>query len=177
MVAVADLEELKREFAAAFQEAIDEPCPSSQQQALADRIAGRSYTREEKRELLKKSLTNGFITRHKLLEDSVSGIEVRKWLNTSSRTTPINRINNGTLLAAKERGVWKFPLWQFDPEGEDGIIEGLAETIEVLDLSQIAKISWFVTPNSHLQGKTPLEMLRLGKIEETVNEARGVGFS
>ena len=176
-MAVANFEEIKTEFALTFQKAIEEPCPSPQQQALANRIAGRSYTREQKRELLKKSLTNGFITRHKLLEDSASGSEVRKWLNTSSRTTPINRINNGTLLAAKEGGVWKFPLWQFDPEGENGIIEGLAETIEVLELSPIAKISWFVTPNSHLEGKTPIEMLRLGRIRETVNEARGVGFS
>ena len=177
MVAIADAEKLTSEIRDAVLAALDEPCPPPQQQALVDRIAGRSYTREEKLELLKKSLTEGFIARHKLLEDCISGTEVRKLLNSSSRMTPINRINNGTLLAAKEGGVWKFPIWQFDPQGEDSIVEGLAETIKALDISDIAKISWFITPNSHFQGNTPLEMLKSGNIEETVNEARGVGFS
>lgn len=57
------------------------------------------------------------------------------------------------------------------------MINGLPKTIQALEMSDIAKISWFQSPNSHLEGRTPLEMLKRGEIRAVINEARGVGVS
>jgi hypothetical protein len=161
----------------AIYKAFTEPYPNPEEQALADKIAGRTFTPEEKEKLVIESLKSSFIARHKLLQNSLTGSEVQKMLGLSSRMSHINRLNNKTLLAVKDNGVWKFPAWQFDPEGNDGVINGLPETIQALKMSDIAKISWFNSPNSHLEGLTPLEMLKKGKIRAVVNEAKGVGVS
>jgi Protein of unknown function (DUF2384) len=161
----------------AIRKAFSEPCPNSEEQALADKIAGRTFIPEEKEKLVIESLKSSFIARHKLLQNSLTGSDVQKMLGLSSRMSHINRVNNKTLLGVKDNGVWKFPTWQFDPEGNDSVINGLPETIKALEMSDIAKISWFQSPNSHLEGRTPLEMLKRGEIRAVVNEARGVGVS
>ena len=168
---------LAEDIKGAIERAFNQPCPTTQEQALADRIAGRTFTREEKDKLVIESLKSAFIARHKLLQGSLTGSEVQEMLGLSSRMSHINRVRNKTLLAIKDAGVWKFPVWQFDPEANDSVIEGLPETLKALEMSDIAKISWFTTPNSHLERKTPLEMLKMGKIAEVIDEAKGVGVS
>lgn len=161
----------------AIYKAFSEPCPSLEEQALADKITGRTFTPEEKEKLIIESLKSSFIARHKLLQNSLTGSDVQKMLGLSSRMSHINRVNNKTLLAVKDNGVWKFPAWQFDPEGDDSVINGLPETIQALEMSDIAKISWLNSTNSHLGGRTPLEMLKKGEIRAVINEAKGFGFS
>ena len=172
-----DSEKLTQDIHSAIVRAFNEPCPTPEEQALADRIAGRTFTREEKEKILIESLKSSFIARHKLLQGSLTGSQVQEMLGLSSRMSHINRVNNQTLLAVKDAGVWKFPAWQFDPEANDSVVEGLPETLKALEMSNIAKISWFTTPNSHLKGKTPIEILKAGKISEVIDEAKGVGIS
>jgi hypothetical protein len=161
----------------AIYQAFSKPCPNSKEQVLADKLAGRTFTPKEKEKLVIESLKSSFIARHKLLQNSLTGSDVQQMLGLSSRMSHINRVNNKTLLAVKDNGVWKFPAWQFDAEGNDSVINGLPKIIEALEMSDIAKISWFNTPNSHLEGRTPLEMLKKGEIRAVVNEAKGVGVS
>ena len=170
-------QKLASDIQKSINKAFTESCPNPEEQVLADKIAGRIFTPEEKEKLVIESLKSSFIARHKLLQNSLTGSDVRKMLGLSSRMSHINRLNNKTLLAVKDNGVWKFPAWQFDPEGNDSVIDGLPETIQALEMSDIAKISWFNSPNSHLSGQTPLEMLKKGKIRAVVNEAKGVGVS
>lgn len=170
-------QKLASDIEEAIYKAFNEACPDFKEQELADKIAGRTFTSEEKEKLVIESLKSSFIARHKLLQNSLTGSEVQEMLGLSSRMSHINRLNNKTLLAVKDNGVWKFPAWQFDPEGNDSVIEGLPETIQALEMSNIAKISWFNSPNSHLEGQTPLEMLKKGEIRAVVNEAKGVGVS
>jgi hypothetical protein len=149
---------------------------NSSQQAMADAIAGKNYSPEEKKELALLNLMNSFSQRAKLLEDTIGTSEVAKLLACRSRQTPLDRRENQTLLAVKDNGQWKYPLWQFDPEGDDGVINGLSETIQALNVSDLAKVSWLTRPNAIFNNLTPLEMLKRSEIERVVNEAVGVGL-
>ena len=81
-----------------------------------------------------------------------------------------------TLLGVKDRGVYKYPLWQFDPEGDDGVIDGLPEVLNTLDVSDFIKLNWLSKPHLAFEGKTPIEMLKQGRVEAVVTEARAVGI-
>ena len=80
------------------------------------------------------------------------------------------------MLGVKDRGVYKYPLWQFDPEGDDGVINGLPEVLAALDVSNFTKLNWLNKPHLAFEGKTPIEMLKKGEIESVVTEARAVGI-
>ena len=149
----------------------------TEEQALADAIAGKTYSAEEKKELKLLNLMNSFTQRAKLLESTISSTEVAKLLSCGSRQTPLDRVKNQTLIAVKDNGNWKYPLWQFDPEGEDGVVNGLPETIQTLQVSNLAKVSWLTRPNSRFNNLTPLQMLKNGEIQQVLDEAVGVGIS
>ncbi|MGH3147230.1 MAG: hypothetical protein ACRDTR_15645, partial [Rubrobacter sp.] len=102
--------------------------------------------------------------------------QVANLLDTT-RQTPHDRVRSGTLLAVFDRGVWRFPAWQFDPEGPDGVIEGLPDVLQALHASPLAKASWLVRPNQYLEGRTPLETLKEGLKEPVKNAAETVGIS
>jgi hypothetical protein len=86
-------------------------------------------------------------------------------------------VKGGTLLAVLDRGVWRFPAWQFDPEGPDGVVEGLPEVLRALEVSPLAKASWLVRPNQYLEGRTPLAALKEGRVEAVRSAAEAVGAS
>jgi len=150
--------------------------PSSEEQLLADEIAGKSYTLEESKEIKLSNLINSFAMRNELLKDSISGIEVAKLLNCNSRQTPLDRVKSQSLVAVKDNGKWKYPLWQFDVNGADRVIDGLPSVIAALEVSNLAKVSWLTRPNPVFEGKTPVEMLKNQELERVLTEAKGVGI-
>jgi len=77
----------------------------------------------------------------------------------------------------RERGGLRFPRWQFDPDGADGVLAGFPDVLRALDVSPLAKVSWFIRPNPYLGGRTPLAALKAGEREKLVSLARGVGVS
>ena len=81
-----------------------------------------------------------------------------------------------TLLGIKDGGLYKYPLWQFDPEGDDGVLDGLPEVLAALDVSDFTKLNWFNKPHLAFDKQTPIEMLKQGKVEAVVTEARVVGI-
>ena len=74
-----------------------------------------------------------------------------------------------------DRGVWRFPVWQFDPSGPDGVIPGLPTVMRTLQLSPLAKMSWLQRANPVLDGLTPLDALKRGEVQRVLEEAQGVG--
>ena len=95
------------------------------------------------------------------------------------RQTPHDRQKTGTLLGVKDRGQWRFPAWQFDPDGPDGVIAGLPEVIRSMrrPVSDVGRVRWFITPKPLLRGRTPLDALRAGEVDEVVAEAEALGAS
>jgi excisionase family DNA binding protein len=115
-----------------------------------------------------------FQYRRALLAGALTTSDVAALLGTT-RQTPYDRARNGSLLAVMDRGAWRFPAWQFDPEGPDGVVQGLPAVLRALRLSPLGKASWLTRPNPFLDNKTPLDVLKNGEIERVLAEARSVG--
>ena len=159
-----------------FEQLATAPRLSEEEQALAEEMTGKSYSLEEIKALELSNLVNSFALRNKLLADTISGSEVDRLLNCSSRQTRIDRVKNNTLLAVKDNGVWKFPLWQFDVNGAERVVDDLPEVLAALKVSNLAKVSWLTRPNSVFANRTPLEILKQGELERVLAEAKGIGI-
>lgn len=160
-----------------IERALESPEVSEERRELvADLTGGREYGRQERSALEMAVLARSFKRRRELLGGSLSASQVADLLGTT-RQTPHDRVKGGTLLAVLDRGAWRFPAWQFDPEGPDGVVEGLGEVLRALHASPLAKASWFVHPNQYLEGRTPLEALKEGQVEAVRSAAEAVGTS
>jgi len=137
---------------------------------------GRIYTPMEVVELETRVLTASFARRRELLKDAITAPKVAKLLGTS-RQTPHDRVESGTLLGVRDHGAWYFPLWQFDAEGPDGVIAGLPDVIKALNVSALGKVSWLTRAHRQLDGKSPLDALKCGEIERVVELAAAVGVN
>jgi hypothetical protein len=149
---------------------------SSEEDEFIKALAGRTFSHEERVKLELDALLRYFQWRRQLLEGALTSPQVAKILRTS-RQTPHDRVKARTLLGILDNGTFRFPSWQFDPEGPDGIIDGLANVLKALQVSDLAKLSWLVRPNPLLESLTPLQMLKQGQKERVVQEAMSVGVS
>lgn len=109
-----------------------------------------------------------------MLKDVLTAPQVAKLLNTS-RQTPHDRLKKNTLIAVQDNSVWKFPVWQFDTSGADGVIPGLPEVLKVLNVPALSQISWLTKPNAAFDGSSPVDALKNGRKDKVVCEARSVG--
>jgi hypothetical protein len=160
------------EGAARALDEISEPVPP----AVTALMAGRTWTVAERMAARFDVLARSFTRRRELLADSLTSSQVAQLLGTS-RQTPHDRVESGTLLAVMDRGALRFPIWQFDPDGEGGVVAGLPAVLRALEVSPMAKVSWLTRPNYMLDGETPLACLKSGDVERVVGLARAVGFN
>jgi hypothetical protein len=118
-----------------------------------------------------RSLLQFFERRRRLLEDALTAPQAAELFGVS-RQTPLNRARDNTLLGILDRGAYRFPAWQFDPQGEDGVLPGLPDVLDALDPQQpFAKLVWLRRPNPTLGGQEPVALLRQRKIEPVVDAA------
>ncbi|MEB3122305.1 MAG: hypothetical protein VKL41_13905 [Snowella sp.] len=156
-------------------EALAKEDHAEEESPLVRQLTGRSFSRAEKLQLEIESLLTYFKHRRALLEDSLTASQVAELLGTS-RQTPHDRLKSQTLLGILERGAYRFPIWQFDPEGPDGVLDGFVEVLRALKVSDFAKLNWFVYPNLVLDGMTPIAALKAGLKARVIEEAMGVGI-
>jgi hypothetical protein len=142
--------------------------------ALAESIAGKTFTRQERIQLEMDTLAQHFQHRRQLLDRSLSASQVAQLLATS-RQTPHDRVSSQTLLAVKDNGKLCFPAWQFDPAGSDGVIEGLPAVLKALAISDYGKLNWLTRANPYLEDTTPIQALKAGQKERVLAEAAAVG--
>ena len=129
---------------------------------------------DEEKKLEFAALHDYFEWRQDLLKDVLTAPQVAKLLNTS-RQTPHDRLKKNTLIAVQDNSVWKFPVWQFDASGADGVIPGLPEVLKVLNVPALSQISWLTKPNAAFDGSSPVDALKNGRKDKVVCEARSVG--
>ncbi len=122
-----------------------------------------------------EALQARFASRRDLLQHCIGTNDVVRLLGLRNRQTPLDRLKAQTLLAIREQGQWRFPLWQFDPDGPDGVITGLPEVLAALPVADLIKARWLQRPQPLLDGQTPLEALRAGQLDRVLAEARAVG--
>jgi hypothetical protein len=161
-------------ISAHIQRALSTSDTASPQAALVTALAnGRTYGEHERAGLEISALLRYFQRRRQLLEGALTAPQVARLLGIS-RQTPHDRAKSGSLLAVLDRGVLRFPAWQFDPEGPYGVVPGLPAVLRALRIPPLSKISWLTRPNPYLDGLTPLEALKRGEIERVVDEATAV---
>jgi hypothetical protein len=170
----ATSEEMER-IAQRLEQAVKPP-KSEHAALLAALTGGQNFTEKERLEAETTSIARYFQKRQELLQDSLSATEVARLLGTC-RQTPHDRVKSGALLAVREKGGLRFPRWQFDPNGPDGILAGFPEVLKALAVSPLAKTSWFTRPSPYLEGRTPLQALQSGEVERLVTLARAVGVN
>lgn len=118
-----------------------------------------------------RSLLQFFEARRDLLDEALTAPQAAELLGVS-RQTPLNRARDNTLLAVLDRGAYRFPVWQFDPQGEDGVLPGLPEVLDALEPQQpFAKLVWLRRPNQTLGGREPVELLRDRELEPVIDAA------
>jgi hypothetical protein len=138
---------------------------------------GKTFSPEEKVRVELTALAQSFELRRSLLEGALSAPETARLLGVS-RQTPHDRAKANTLLGIPDGGAWKFPAWQFDAESPDGVIPGLPAVLKALGsyvpVSALQKAAWLTRRNAALGGRTPLQALRDGEVENVVEEAQGL---
>jgi excisionase family DNA binding protein len=161
-LAPSDLRTLRRELAnvvsspsGEIHPATGEPVASASEQAL----------------LAFRSLLQFFEARRDLLDGALTAPQAAELLGVS-RQTPLNRVRDNTLLAVLDRGAYRFPAWQFDPQGEDGVLPRLPDVLDALEPQQpFAKLVWMRRPNPTLAGREPLDLLREREAEPVLDAA------
>ena len=138
-------------------------------------VSDRSYSDAEKENSYFQNILNSFRLRRKLLENTVDVNKVMEIMNYSSRQAPLNRLKNNTLIAVKDNEKWQFPLWQFDVNGSQGVVEGLPLILKTLNCSNLAKVSWLSNPSPYFQGLSPIQMLKEGEVSRVYDLAQMVG--
>lgn len=121
------------------------------------------------------ALQHRFALRRQVLSRTLAADEVADLLQTRSRQTAHDRAKAGSLLAIRDNGRLRFPLCQFDPEGPDGVAPGLAEVLQALHLSVLAKAVWLERPHPALEGQSPIERLKQGELAAVLAAAQRAG--
>lgn len=108
-----------------------------------------------------------------IFADTISSDEVRAYVNRSRPV--INKMaREGQLLAIPDGRALRFPKWQFDRASDTGLLPHFSDVLEVMDASPFRKAAWFVSENPRLQNRKPLDLLRAGKLEPVLEEARAL---
>jgi hypothetical protein len=118
------------------------------------------------------SLVDVFTARRLLLADAITAPQVAEVLGIS-RQAAAARAEKGSLLAVLDRGAFRFPTFQLDPAGPDGLVPGLADTLRALEPQPaFAELVWLTRPSPTLDGLEPIEALRRGERDRVVAAAR-----
>lgn len=140
------------------------------------RIGVGEYSNDERVALEIASLLQLFALRRRMLQDALSTSQVAEMMGVS-RQTPHDRLKAGLLLGVLDNSVLKFPAWQFDAAGPNGVVQGLPEVLSTLKCSPFAKMSWLASPNDVFDGLKPIEVLKMGRTSEVLHEAQAVGVN
>ncbi len=77
----------------------------------------------------------------------------------------------GELIAVRLAESYCYPACQFTPHG---IVTGLSEVLAVMPIRHAwMRLEWLLVPDEALEGLSPLEALRAGRLEDVIDIARG----
>jgi hypothetical protein len=148
---------------------VNSPTDALAQDVFARRLAGEYYNEGDDTKP-RESIKQDFLAyRQELLRDSLTTPELATKLSCTTQTL-LNWVGKGKVLAIKEKGVWHFPEWQFDPREDEHVLKGLPDVLKVLEGSTISKLSWFLTPKRGLAELTPVQALQRGMLTEVLGE-------
>ena len=98
--------------------------------------------------------------------------QVASLLNVSEEIVE-DRHKAGMLIAVRSGGKYGYPACQFT---SDGIVEGLAVILEAIPVrADWMRLEWLLVPDDALDGLSPLEALKEGRIDDVIDIARAHG--
>lgn len=118
--------------------------------------------------------TSARMNRGRLLAECVSASEAGELTHRSRQAVERQR-REGHLLAFRIGREWRYPVWQFDPDGPRGLLPELDTILGKLHLSPYAAALWLRTPKDELDGETPVDRLRRRDVEKVVRLAEDHG--
>ncbi len=123
------------------------------------------------------ALRRAFAARAEVLRDCLNSIQVASLLGIT-RQAVHERFRRGLLIGLKERGDLRFPVWQFDPNSEDGLVPGLRSAFAIVrenGVTPFAALRWLTRESPYLEGMTALAALKAGRAAEVLEIAQTVG--
>jgi hypothetical protein len=123
-----------------------------------------------------QTLIAGGLARKTELVEMAGGLyplpQVASLLNISEEAVE-DRHKAGVLIAVRSGGIYGYPACQFT---SDGIIEGLAVILEAMPMrDDWMRFEWLLVPDDALEGLSPLEALKEGRIDDVIDVARAQG--
>lgn len=143
---------------------------------FARQIGAREVDSSERKILEINTLFNYYNHRKQLLANSLTAQEVAHLLGVT-RQTIHDRIKDGKLIGLIENNTMRLPIFQFDPEGPNGVVPGLMDVFAIMNCNLLGRIDWMVTPNPVFDRKTPLDALKGGELASVMVEAQAIGVS
>ncbi len=114
--------------------------------------------------------------RNRLLREGLSTPEVADRLMLTQEGVR-KKAGRGDLLALKLGRDYRFPRWQFEDRAADGVVRGVREVLRASVLDPLELAVWFETKMEALEGRSPLEALASGDVENVVAAAEAAGVS
>ncbi|WP_262032014.1 hypothetical protein [Microvirga sp. Mcv34] len=79
----------------------------------------------------------------------------------------------GEIVAVRAGEDYGYPACQFGP---DGMLQGLSDALAVMPMrADWMRLEWLLVPDDALDGRSPLQALKAGRIDEVLDVARGQG--
>jgi hypothetical protein len=123
-------------------------------------------------EPLAPAFIRGIQAKRRLIEENggaLSSEQVAQIIGISRQAVEKRRSAGKLIAISTGRHGFLYPVWQFD---ESGTLEGLQDVLAVLQPhDEWMRTIFFVSKNPHLSGRTPVEMLRAGKLKEVLDAA------
>jgi len=100
--------------------------------------------------------------------------EVAELLRMSRQAVGKRRTNGQLLALSTGKRGFEYPACQF---GDEGVVSGLGDVLAAFaeEVDPWMRLAFLVTPNRSLDGGTPLDLMRRGKIGEVIRLAENVG--
>jgi hypothetical protein len=127
--------------------------------AATDQVAavGRSLAAEERQ-------------RRAVLAGALGRREAAERLGVSTQAVT-NRLEGGRLVGLQVGREWRLPAWQFDARGRAGTLQGLEQLIASYPGGAVSLSVWATAGQPELDGATPRQALRAGRVDEVVRLA------
>lgn len=113
-------------------------------------------------------------SRNLILGDSLSAEDAAAASGRSRQNLEALRRSN-RVVALRVGHRWRYPAWQFDPDGVGGVLNGIRDVIAGLRLSPAGTALWLIQPSPMLKGERPIDRLRKGQVDEVVRIAEESG--
>jgi hypothetical protein len=141
-------------------------------QDLDTQLWGEAPTRAQVAEADLQVASRAVGMRNDVSASSVRRAQAAKWLGISPQAVS-ERLEAQKLVGFKLGNSWRLPSWQFASDGVEDVLPGAIEALAAYRGGVVAYCVWATTANVDLDGMTPAEALRSGRVQEVIRAAHG----